>query len=128
MDFNLSAEDFWKKALNKRNASSEYAYPHLRSAIGTLLSLPASNASVERVFSSLKLIKTDNRSLIKRQTLLALLHTKNGLKRNGVTADRLDINVKMRKLHAALKSNATDENVEQIVENEYQRMCRRNID
>ena len=47
-----------------------------KSLVKTLLSLPYSNAAVERVFSQLKLIKRDHRASLKRESLLALLTTK----------------------------------------------------
>ncbi|CAD6233752.1 GSCOCG00012303001-RA-CDS, partial [Cotesia congregata] len=47
-----------------------------------LLSLPFSNASVERAFSNLKKIKTDNRNKLNTETVSAIMITKNGLLKN----------------------------------------------
>jgi hypothetical protein len=60
----------------EKTATGEPAFPNLIKLVKTVLSLPYSNAAVERVFSQLKLIKTDHRASLKRESLLALLTTK----------------------------------------------------
>ena len=42
--------------------------------------MPASNAAVERLFSQLKLIKTDHRNSLKNETISALIHVKDYLR------------------------------------------------
>ena len=50
--------DFWKERLSKSDLNGELKYGNLRKVVGCMLSLPFANAPVERLFSSLKLIKT----------------------------------------------------------------------
>lgn len=53
-------------------------FPNLRKVVGLLLSLPHSNASVERIFSYLKRIKTTERNSLKTDS--SILTTKDALK------------------------------------------------
>lgn len=78
-----SAEKYWLKVFNLKNTISEILYPNLKVVISFLLILPFSNASVERIFSSLNDIKTDTRVNLDNSTMEALLHTKQGIKLNG---------------------------------------------
>ena len=48
--------------------------------VSIMASFPCSNAPVERIFSSLKLIKTEKRSPVKSETLVALMQTRFALK------------------------------------------------
>ena len=59
-----------------KTSLGEQDKPNLVKVVKTLLSLPYSNAIVERVFSQLKLIKTDHRSNLEHESLLALLLSK----------------------------------------------------
>lgn len=52
------------------------AYPSLSAVMKTLLSIPHSNASCERVFSMLKKVSTDQRSLLLPDTVKAILRVK----------------------------------------------------
>lgn len=45
------------------------------------MSLPFSNAAVERLFSDLKNIKTDKRNRLDNETVASILSVKSGLKR-----------------------------------------------
>ena len=58
----LTAEEYWQVVFQEKTAAGESAFPNLTKVVTTLLSLPYSNAAVERVFSQLKLIKTDHRA------------------------------------------------------------------
>ncbi|MFI5406743.1 MAG: hAT transposon family protein, partial [Nitrososphaerales archaeon] len=71
-----SVEHFWKERLSQRSEDNVLLYPNLLKVVSILFSLPASNASVERVFSVLKNVKTCKRYNLKRQSLVSLLHTK----------------------------------------------------
>ena len=71
--------DFWKERLRESDLNGELKYGNLRKVVGCMLSLPFANAPVERLFSSLKLIKTEHRNSLKRESLCGLLHSKEGL-------------------------------------------------
>lgn len=73
-------EEYWKKILNMKNFDGEPLFPNLKKIILLLLVLPFSNASIERVFSQLKLIKCDNRNRLGTNTISALMATKENIK------------------------------------------------
>jgi hypothetical protein len=62
------------------NAASIPLYQNLKIVIKLLLVLPFSNASVERVFSTLNLCKTAHRNTLKTETISAIMTTKHGIK------------------------------------------------
>ena len=57
---NMTAEEYWQVVFKAKKTANELATPNLVKVVKVLLSLPFSNAQVERVFSQLKLIKTDH--------------------------------------------------------------------
>lgn len=71
--------EFWKRVLNIKE-NDKLKYGNLASVISVLLSIPASNAPVERTFSQLKRIKTDYRASMHNDTICAILHVKDYLK------------------------------------------------
>ena len=71
---------FWKKRLDSKTISGSFKYPNLRKIVDVIFTLPFSNASVERLFSLLKLIKTSMQSSLKRATLIGLMQTHEGMK------------------------------------------------
>ena len=81
------------------------------------MSLPSSNAAVERLFSLLKLVKTDTRNSLKRESLVGLLHTKDGLRAESCHAHDLKINPELLRFPRAVKSNATNGIAHQLIAN-----------
>ena len=86
--------------------------------VKTLLSLPYSNAAVERVFSQLKLIKTDHRASLKRESLLALLTTKMTLLKSNPSPTLRTITFEPKKdmliLYREMKSDADNDQVAEL--------------
>ncbi|CAH0715749.1 unnamed protein product, partial [Brenthis ino] len=74
------AEEYWRKVFHLKNALGQSLFPNLKGILNALLVLPFSNASVERVFSSLKNIKNDHRNKLKTSTIIALMQTKDQIK------------------------------------------------
>ncbi|KRG07383.1 uncharacterized protein Dmoj_GI26109 [Drosophila mojavensis] len=64
-------EDFWRYVSNVKNGNSTQT-----ELTQNLLVLPHSSANVERLFSEINLIKTNNRNKLDTETLKGLLHTK----------------------------------------------------
>lgn len=93
----LSVENYWLKVLKMKDACEEPMFPNLKKVIMLILVLPFSNACVERVFSQLKLIKTDNRNRLYTNTIAALMATKASIK----NATKFEPTKKM--LHAKIK-------------------------
>nr|CAH0103573.1 unnamed protein product [Daphnia galeata] len=71
----LSAEAFWLLVFNLK-CSTGCRFPNLSVVVSYLFSLPYSNAIAERLFSFLKLTKTDNRGALKEDTILGLMRMK----------------------------------------------------
>ncbi len=57
-----SSLQFWQNRLDASTFDQKLKYPNLLKVVGCVMSLPASNAAVERLFSVLKLVKTDTRN------------------------------------------------------------------
>ena len=75
----LTPEEYWQVVFKEKDGSGKPRYPHLTKVMKVLLSLPFSNVAAERLFSQLKLVKTDHRSSLKQESLVALLTTKMAL-------------------------------------------------
>ncbi|CAD6230789.1 GSCOCG00012201001-RA-CDS, partial [Cotesia congregata] len=82
LDASKPPDEYWTDVFNLKNKSNVCLFPNLKIVITALLSLPFSNASVERAFSNLKKIKTDNRNKLNTETVSAIMITKNGLLKN----------------------------------------------
>ena len=73
--------------------------------------------AVERLFSLLKLVKTDTRNSLKRESLVGLLHTKGGLRAESCHAHDLKMNPELLRFLRAVKSNATNGIPHQLIAN-----------
>ena len=71
-----NVELFWNKIEQMRNGDDTPAFPTLCNFMFNLLTLPHSSATCERIFSKLKLIKTDTRNKLENQTICGILQTK----------------------------------------------------
>ena len=70
---------FWGSVGNIRDGSGGLRFPTVGKLTKSLLSIPHSNADVERIFSHVNLIKVKQRNQLKTSTLDALLMVKQGL-------------------------------------------------
>ncbi|XP_078509628.1 uncharacterized protein LOC144769412 [Lissotriton helveticus] len=86
--FNTSSgmESFWIEVLNYRDAAGNHRFQELAMGAIKLLTLPISNAQVERVFSQMTLLKNENRNRMGLKLLSNILNIKFGLKRNGLNS------------------------------------------
>ncbi|KAK9875081.1 hypothetical protein WA026_005876 [Henosepilachna vigintioctopunctata] len=83
IDVNSPADVYWGKVFSLKNNMNIQTFSNLKIVIGISIVLPFANASVERVFSSLNLIKSDQRNKLETTTLRSILHTKDGVLSNG---------------------------------------------
>lgn len=83
LDNSLPPEEYWPKVFQLKNSLGIPIYPNLKIAVGMMLSLPCSNASLERIFGKLKLVKTEHRNKLKTDTIAAILFTKDRIERQG---------------------------------------------
>ena len=83
------------------------------------MSLPFSNAPVERLFSALKIVKSDCKNTLKRESLVGLLHTQQWMKSYNLPAEKLNVadHPELLKLVRKVKSNATDSEAQQCIAN-----------
>ncbi|KAJ2943633.1 hypothetical protein O0L34_g4456 [Tuta absoluta] len=74
---NEDMERYWSKILQQvKPSDGTPLYPELSRLISDLLCLPHSSAAVERIFSSINLIKTKQRNRLETSSIEGLLHTK----------------------------------------------------
>ena len=109
---------FWQKWLNTRNVNGSLKYPNLRKIVISMMSLPFSNASVERIFSLLNLIKTQSRNALKRETLVGLMHTHEGMKARNIHAYQMKLDAEFLRMVKGVKSDATDSDVNKFIAKE----------
>ncbi|KAK4026960.1 hypothetical protein OUZ56_015981 [Daphnia magna] len=82
----LDAESYWSTVLKCKTPNGSTKCPNLAVCIAFLFSMPYSNVAAERVFSMLKLIKTDGRNSLHNITLSSLMRIKDWLKVTGRSA------------------------------------------
>ena len=92
-----------------KNVTGETKYPNLSKVLECCLSLPHSNASVERIFSNLRRIKTDIRGSLKSTSLVSILHVKTGLKRKDIQSHGLTLDSQLEKDIISVKAKAIND-------------------
>ena len=110
-----SSLQFWKRRIDARTLDERMKYSNLKKVIGCMISLPFSNAPVERLFSQLKLVKTSTRNSLKRESLVGLMHTKQGLNVQSIQAHELTVNEELSRHFKKVQSNATDAKANELV-------------
>lgn len=73
-------DEFWLEVHSFRDSLGENPFIELSSFVLRLLSLPYSNAEVERTFSLMNIVKTKIRNRLSLNSVNALLHIKYGLR------------------------------------------------
>lgn len=73
----------WAEIASYRDATGENPFKELSDLALTILSLPHSNADVERVFSQMGIVKSNMRNRLAIKSLNAVLTIKYGLRRHG---------------------------------------------
>ena len=86
----LDFDNMWKEIL-KRKSNNNIKYPHLRSLLNAIRSLPHSNADPERMFSLLSDLKTKKRNKFSSISINASCVLKSGLKARKETALQMTI-------------------------------------
>lgn len=74
---------FWAEVADYRDATGDNPYSDICELALTVLSLPHSNADVERLFSNMNIVKTKQRNRMNNETLTAVLAVKYGLQKAG---------------------------------------------
>ena len=103
----IDVSKYWKIVLSmKTPTGGALMFPNLAKCMSLLLSLPSSNVLAERVFSQLKLIKTDHRNRLDSLSCSSLLKVKFWLKLSGCTPSSVDISDELLKHAKKVKANA----------------------
>lgn len=84
------AEQFWMTVHSHQDASGERDFKEVGQFALSMLSLPISNASVERVFSQMNLIKNKLRNRMQNKTLENTLHVRAFMSRNNLCCREFD--------------------------------------
>lgn len=87
-DKSTSTTAYWKNLFEKSEMGKP-TFIELPKLVNFFMSLPFSNAGIERVFSSLKTIKTDKRNRLDNETLSALITVKYGLERTRLSSTKI---------------------------------------
>ncbi|KAJ4934815.1 hypothetical protein JOQ06_007597 [Pogonophryne albipinna] len=80
---------FWVEVWKFRDAADNNPFHELTMAAVSVLSLPHSNAEVERLFSQMSVVKSKLRNWMSLQTLNSILYVRYGLKLPANTAERI---------------------------------------
>jgi len=80
----VTEEELWQKVYQYKDASGERAFEELALFALSMLSLPLSNADVERAFSQVNIIKSKLRNRMANKTLAGILHVRYGMRRQNI--------------------------------------------
>uniref|UniRef100_A0A1Y1MMI1 HAT C-terminal dimerisation domain-containing protein n=2 Tax=Photinus pyralis TaxID=7054 RepID=A0A1Y1MMI1_PHOPY len=86
-----NTNDFWSEVNLYRDSGNENPFKELAKFALTILTLPHSNAEVERLFSAMNIIKSKLRNRMQLPMLNALLSVRAGLKRHGKCCDTYEM-------------------------------------
>ena len=84
-------EKFWSDVLQHTDAAGEHVFGTLALFVLSLLALPFSNASVERCFSQMNLIKCKLRNRMKQPMLEAILHIRGFMTRSHMCCNQFRV-------------------------------------
>ncbi len=110
----LQWDEYWLNIRDIKAPTNEPKYPVLIVFVSILASLPFYNVSVERLFRQLKLVRTDQRNLLKSMSLLSLLQAKMRMKNQHFTAASLRVSKEILELATKMRSSATDEETKEL--------------
>ena len=82
----LAIDAFWLEVEAFQDAGGNQCFKDLALGVLRLLTLPISNAHVERAFSQVTLLKDDTRNRMGLRLLSSLMDVRSGLSRNGLTS------------------------------------------
>ena len=83
---NRAIDAFWLEVEAIQDAGGNQCFKDLALGVIRLLTLPISNAHVERAFSQVTLLKDDTRNRMGLRLLSSLMDVRSGLSRNGLTS------------------------------------------
>lgn len=97
--YDVDVEKFWSYIENMRYSDGTSMFPVLSRFVFHLLVLPHSSANVERIFSEVNLMKTNQRTKLSTTSIVGHLHTKNFLKSRNANCTNVSFTKDVIKLH-----------------------------
>lgn len=101
---NSNTLDLWAEISSYRDATGENPFSDISELAMAVLTLPHSNADVERVFSQMNLVKSKLRNRLSIKSLNAILTIKYGLKRCGQCCYEYNLPKEVIKLIGSIKA------------------------
>lgn len=95
----ICADEFWNKIEKLCYADNKPMFPLLTKFVFNMLSLPHSSANVERIFSQVNLLKTNQRNKLCTASIVGLLHTKNYIDSKNLNCYTVNFPEEIFKLH-----------------------------
>lgn len=95
----MNIEDFWHKVSSIKGPDDKYMFENIAKVAQLCLSLPHSNADVERLFSKVTNIKTYHRNKLRTETVAALTRIQLDLQNKKQDCRSYQIPSEMVKLH-----------------------------
>ncbi|XP_018397609.1 PREDICTED: uncharacterized protein LOC108775676 [Cyphomyrmex costatus] len=111
---------FWPKVYKFKNAGGNFVFKELATYVLTLLSLPTSNAVVERVFSIMNAVKTKTRNRILIKILDSIIRIRINLYAHGICCNNFVVTKSMladfnsKTIYPNTPKTANDINVEEV--------------
>ncbi|RXM28392.1 hypothetical protein EOD39_9831 [Acipenser ruthenus] len=99
-----NTEKFWCEVESYRDATGDKPFKELCNLALTILTLPHSNAQVERVFSQLNVVKTKLRNRLSLLTVNSILHIRYGLQTAGKKCYQYSLPSSMLRITGTMES------------------------
>ncbi|MGH0137865.1 UNVERIFIED_CONTAM: hypothetical protein FKN15_067983 [Acipenser sinensis] len=103
-----NTEKFWCEVESYRNATGDKPFKELCNLALTILTLPHSNAQVERVFSQLNVVKTKLRNRLSLLTVNSILHIRYGLQTAGKKCYQYSLPSSMLRIIGTMESYSSE--------------------
>ncbi|GBP01563.1 hypothetical protein EVAR_101094_1 [Eumeta japonica] len=103
-----NTKKFWNEVLHFKDAQGNSRFDELATFAITLLILPHSNADVERLFSSMNIIKNKQRNRMTLKLLTAILRVRCGLRLEGKCCNNYEVPVSVVKQIGTKESYQSD--------------------
>lgn len=99
VDQNNSIEEFWNTIEKMRHGDDSPMFPVLSTFVFNLLIFPHSSANVERTFSDVNLLKTNQRNKLSTTSIIGNLHVKTYLRSRNATCHSISFSKNILALH-----------------------------
>ncbi|KAK3892454.1 hypothetical protein Pcinc_003687 [Petrolisthes cinctipes] len=109
-----STAKFWIEVNGYKDASGVNPYPELCELAISVLSLPHSNAEVERLFSQMNIVKSKLRSRLNLRSVNAILAVRSGLKRVGKSCNSYELPKEVIKQIGTMASYTSTESTDPV--------------